>query len=184
MQQRGRERLLDLVFLVGVVAKGVDGVVELVAGAALLFVTPAGLAAEARALTAHELAEDPRSIVANLVLHGAERLDARTSTFLAVYLLLHGVVKVAIVAALLLGSRRVYPWAIAALVAFLGYQAYLLATKPTVLMVLLTIFDALIVVLTWREWRHGRTLHETMRGTMHWLRHPRQIDAPPAQPMV
>ncbi|MGO4250379.1 hypothetical protein AB4Y87_24565 [Paenarthrobacter sp. RAF54_2] len=40
------------------------------------------------------------------------------SAFVAAYLLVHGIVKLAIVVALLIGSRRVYPWAIAALIAF------------------------------------------------------------------
>src|SRR4051794_29976261 len=48
------------------------------------------------------------------------------------YLLLHGVVNVAIVVALLIGSKRVYPWAMAALAAFVLFQIYELVTKPSV----------------------------------------------------
>jgi len=34
---------------------------------------------------------------------------------------------------------------------------------------LLTVLDAVIIWLTWREWRHGRTLHETARSTLDWV---------------
>lgn len=78
--------------------------------------------------------------------------------------------KLAIVAALLIGSRRLYPWAIAALSGFLVFQLYELITRPTITVALLTVFDAAIVLLTWREWRHGRTLHRTWHSTLAWLR--------------
>ena len=168
-----RTRVLDLVFLVGVLFKGIDGLAELVGGVVLLIISPGQLASGTQAVTARELAEDPHDIIANLLVHGVQRLDQGTTTFLAAYLLVHGLVKVAIVGALLLGTRRIYPWAIAALAGFLIFQAYELVVHPTVGVALLTVFDAVIVALTWREWRHGRTLHETWRSTLDWaLRHP------------
>lgn len=164
-----RERILDLVFLIGVVVKGLDGAVELIGGAILLFVTPDQLLSAAQQVFAGELAEDPKDLIANTVLHGVAHLSADTTTFLAAYLLLHGVVKLAVVVALLLGSRRVYPWALIVLIGFLVFQLYELVTAPTVGIAVLTVLDAVIVWLTWREWRHGRTLHETARGTIDWL---------------
>jgi uncharacterized membrane protein len=161
--------VLDLVFLVGVLVKGLDGLAELAGGAALLMVSPLRLAHVARTVTAGELARDPHDVVANLVLHTATHLGAQDARFLALYLLLHGVVKVAIVGALVLGSRRVYPWAIGALTAFLVYQVYVLATAPTMGIAVLAVLDAVIVALTWREWRHGRTLHSTARATLAWV---------------
>ncbi|MBM7502790.1 DUF2127 domain-containing protein [Agromyces aurantiacus] len=164
-----RERVLDLAFLVGVLLKGVDGLVEVVGGVVLLAVPSDRLLGAARAVTAHELAEDPHDVLANLLVHGVQHLDLGTSRFLAAYLLLHGLVKLAIVAALLLGTRRVYPWAIAALLGFLVFQVTQLIAAPTVTVLVLTVFDVLIVVLTWREWRQGRTLRETWRSTVDWV---------------
>lgn len=171
-----RDRILDLIFLVGVVVKGVDGLVELVGGAILLFVTPDRLLGLTHAVFAGELAEDPDDPIANAVLRSVAHLDAGTTTFLAAYLLVHGVVKLAVVVALLIGSRRVYPWALVVLFGFLAFQLYELFTAPTVGIAVLTVLDALIIWLTWREWRHGRTLHQTWRATLDWLfrRGPRQ----------
>jgi uncharacterized membrane protein len=163
-----RERIMDLIFLIGVLFKGIDGLGELIGGVVLLFVTPSELTGAAHAVTAKELAEDPHDMVANLLVHGAASLDASGVGFLALYLLLHGVVKLAIVVALLLGTRTVYPWAIAGLIAFVIFQVYELVVSPTIGLVLLTVFDLVIVALTWREWRHGRTLHETWHGTVAW----------------
>jgi uncharacterized membrane protein len=174
MRRETREHVLDLIFLLGVVFKGLDGAVEVIGAAVLLFVSPAQLMAVASAVTAGELAEDPHDVIANLLLHGAAHLAAGGVGFLAAYLLLHGVVKLAVVVALLLGTRRIYPWAIAALLAFLVFQVYELVVSPTVGVAMLTVFDVIIVLLTWREWRHGRTLHETWRSSVEWVfrRHP------------
>jgi len=160
---------MDLVFLIGIVFKGIDGALELIGGGVLLVFSPDRLIGVARWLTAPELAEDPHDALANFLLHSVVHLGAKTTTFLAFYLLIHGVVKVVIVWALLRGTRRVYPWAIAALTAFLGYQLYELVVAPTVSVLLLTIFDAIIIALTWREWRHDRTLHATWHSTVNWI---------------
>ena len=164
-----KDRILDLVFLLGVLFKGLDGLVELVGGVLLLFVTPAKLQHVAHTATSGELAEDPHDLIANLIVHGAAHLQRGSLVFAAVYLLVHGVVKLAIVVALLVGSRRIYPWAMAALGAFLIFQVYELVTKPSIGVAVLTVFDAVIIWLTWREWRRGRELRTTWRGTVAWV---------------
>ena len=45
---------------------------------------------------------------------------------------------------------------IGVLVAFIAYQCYRIALSPSVGLILLTIFDAFIVVLTWHEYRRQR----------------------------
>lgn len=170
-----RAHLLDLAFLLGVLAKGIDGLIELVAGAILLWVSPGQLATAAQRVTAHELREDPHDLIANLLVHGVAHLDSRTTAFIAAYLLVHGVVKLGIVAALMLGSLRVYPWAIAALAGFLLFQVYELFVLPGVGLALLTVLDALIVWLTWREWRRGRTVRDAFARTRAWVRR-RRVD--------
>jgi uncharacterized membrane protein len=63
------------------------------------------------------------------------------------------VVKVVLVAALLKNQLWAYPWTIAFLGAFIVYQLYRLRLRPSVGLMALTIFDAVIVWLTYREYR-------------------------------
>ena len=67
-----------------------------------------------------------------------------------------GLVKVVLVAALLLNKLWAYPWMIGVLLAFIGYQLYRIALAPGPALIALTIFDVLIVLLTWREYRRQR----------------------------
>ena len=159
-----RDRLLDLVFLVGVGLKGLDGAVELLLGLPLLVLRPAQVIDLARVLTAGELREDPHDALAHVVLHGATSLSADATLLAAVYLVVHGAVKLGIVAALFRGTARVYPGAIAALTGFLVWQGYQLATAPSVGIAVLTVFDAVVIALTWREWRRHRGLRDAWRS--------------------
>ena len=58
-----------------------------------------------------------------------------------------------LVAALLRNQIWAYPWMIGFLLTFIGYQLYRLVLSPTLGLSALTIFDAAIAWLTWREWR-------------------------------
>lgn len=148
--------LLDRAFAVGIVLKGLDGVLELVGGALLLFVSPSTINRVVAAVTEHELSEDPHDLIASRLLHAAHGLSGGAVTFAAVYLLLHGIVKVILVAALLRNKLWAYPWMIAFLVAFIGYQIYRIALHPTGGLIALTIFDAVVAWLTYREYRKQR----------------------------
>jgi uncharacterized membrane protein len=78
--------------------------------------------------------------------------------FGAVYLLVHGAVKIGLVIALLLNRLWAYPCMIIVLLIFIGYQLYRIVLQPSVGLVVLTVFDALIVMLTWREYRRQRRI--------------------------
>ncbi|MCW2812458.1 MAG: hypothetical protein JWP61_2916 [Friedmanniella sp.] len=147
---------LDRVFAVGIIAKGLNGLAELVGGALLLVLGPHQIQRVVAVLTQGELSEDPHDWVASHLLRSAGGLTAGTVTFGAIYLLAHGAVKVVLVVALLLDKRWAYPWMIGVLLSFIGYQVYRIALAPTAGLIALTVFDLLIVALTWREWRRLR----------------------------
>jgi uncharacterized membrane protein len=89
-------------------------------------------------------------------LHTANGLTGGAVLFGAIYLLTHGAVKVGLVIAILLNKLWAYPCLIVVLLIFIGYQLYRIALDPTAGMIALTIFDAVIVTLTWREYRRLR----------------------------
>jgi uncharacterized membrane protein len=93
--------LLDRTFEVSIIAKGLDGLLELVGGLLLLLVTPATINRIVTDLTQHELSEDPHDLIASHLLHLSNGLTGSAVQFAAAYLLLHGIVKVVLVVALL-----------------------------------------------------------------------------------
>jgi len=148
--------VLDRTFLISLILKGLDGVIELIGGVALLVVTPEQIAAVVQSLTRPELSEDPNDPLANWIVRYADSLDVSTTLFGAVYLLVHGVVKIFLVVAVLRGKLWAYPWLIGFLVLFIGYQGFELIVHFSWGLLLLTAFDIFIVILTVREYRLRR----------------------------
>ena len=147
---------LDTAFEIGIIAKGLNALVELLGGLSLLFVSPGSLRHLAVVLTEDELSEDPHDFIARHLLHTANGLTSSSVLFGAVYLSLHGAVKVVLVVALLLNKLWAYPCMIVVLLIFIGYQLYRIALQPSAGLIALTVFDAAIVALTWREYGRQR----------------------------
>lgn len=147
----------ERVYKIGIGIKGFDGLVELVAGLAL-WLSPS-LVHTVLSSLAGEAAEYhgrvPQFIATNIA-----RVDndfAQTSlTFLILFLIGHGVVKLALVYALLKEIYRAYPYALAVLGIFLAYQVYALVAHLTIGMVLFTILDVVIIYLVWDEYKKLR----------------------------
>jgi uncharacterized membrane protein len=150
--------LLDRTFEVSIIAKGLDGIVELAGGLLLLLVTPATIHHIVTAITQHELSEDPHDVIASRLLHLSSGLTGSAARFAAAYLVVHGIVKVVLVVALLRTKLWAYPWMIGFLVVFIVYQLYRIDLAPTAWLIALTLFDAFVVWLTWREWHKQRAV--------------------------
>lgn len=151
-------RVLHTLFRVGVIAKGCDGVFEVIGGGLLFFLDPVRIHRAVRILTQHELSEDPHDAVAHYLLNSSRHLAAGAVTFAALYLLWHGLVKVALVIGLLLKHRSAYPLAIAAFLLFLAYQMYRYTHTHAVALLVLSVVDGLVIGLTWLEYRRLLTV--------------------------
>ncbi|MEO5813326.1 MAG: DUF2127 domain-containing protein [Rhodanobacter sp.] len=144
-------------FDVGIVLKGLDGLCEMVAGGILLLVTRPELLGVAHWLTWQELIEDPDDFIANHLLVLTQKLSIGSWHFAGAYLLGHGLIKVGLVLGLWRGARWAYPTAMALLTAFIAYQCYRWLQHASLFLALLTLVDAVIVLLIGIEW-HRRSL--------------------------
>jgi len=158
---------LDTTFKVGLVLKGLDGILEVAGGILLLFLSPQAIQHLARVLTAHELSEDPHDLIARYLLHTTAHLSHGTTLFGAIYLLSHGIAKIALVALVLKDKLWAYPWLIGLLLAFIAYQLYrITAVHFSIGLTLLTVFDVFLVWLTWREYRSKRAQQQRVRAAV------------------
>src|SRR6266852_1993530 len=115
-------------------------------------------------VTQHELSEDPHDFIASHLLRLSERFSANTQFFAAMYLLVHGVVKVLLVWALFRAKLWAYPAAIVVFAAFGVYQMYRYFLSPCFAMIALTVLHVIVIVLTWMEYgrlKRGASLLST-----------------------
>lgn len=151
---KNREALiLHDAFRAGITLKGIDGILEVIGGVLLWFVNPRSMDRLLRVLFEHELSRDPRDWFATHVLHAAGHLTGEGKTFATIYLVSHGLAKVVLVTALWLNELWAYPPCIAIFSAFCVYQVYRFSHTHSITLLVLTIFDLVIIWLTWREYQ-------------------------------
>jgi uncharacterized membrane protein len=146
----------DRIYSVAVAFKGVDGTVELLAGLVLL-VAPRLTGSALYALAA-ELAEGTsplRDAAAHSIAAAGGGLVTGAAP-LAVFLLIHGAVKLLTVYALLRRMIRWYPWALLALVVLFLVQLVDLITAPAVGGWVLVGLDVLVITLVGWEYERLR----------------------------
>ena len=152
---------LDKVFEVGILLKGLDGLLEVTGGILLFFIKPEYLNRLAITLTQHELAEDPRDFLATHILHSSQNLAAGSLVFAALYLLSHGLVKIVLVWEILHNRFWAYLGLIYLTIGFMIYQIYRFTYSHSISLVLLTVFDGVIVYLTVVEYRKRKSKRAT-----------------------
>ena len=149
----GRRGTREVLFLVSVWLKGLNALSELIGGVALFAVSPPLILHVVRFLTQDEIAEDPRDLVANALRHAAGRLTFATEHFMAIYLLVHGAVKLVLVWALLARVLIAYPASIAIFAGFIVYQLYRYTFTHGAGLLALSAFDFVVIALIFLEYR-------------------------------
>ncbi|MBI1219886.1 MAG: DUF2127 domain-containing protein [Rhodobacteraceae bacterium] len=147
------EHRIHQIFFVSLILKGLHALIECAGGALLYLVSSQAILHGVKLLTQDELTEDPRDYVATHLLEAAQHLTVGAQSFYAFYLLSHGLIKVLLVAGLLREKLVAYPVSLAALGLFIAYQIYRYSYTHSAGLIVLTVFDLIIIVLVWHEWR-------------------------------
>jgi uncharacterized membrane protein len=139
-------------FEIGMLLKGIDGVLEIIGGISLKFFNPARLNKLIVLLTQHELSEDPKDIISNFMINFSSNFSISTQNFGAFYLISHGIVKFILI--ILLWRKKIwaYPLTIVSLIIFIIYQVYRYAYSHSIFLIFLTIFDIIMIFLTYIEY--------------------------------
>lgn len=151
---KNKKLKIHKLFEVGVILKGLDGILEILGGILLWTVNPTSINKFIQNLTQQELNEDAHDLIANLFLHFNQSLSLNSKNFGAIYLLSHGIIKIALVVGLLQKKLWAYPASIIFLILFIVYQLYRLWLGYSVGMLLLTILDVIVITLVWLEYRN------------------------------
>src|SRR5579863_9551597 len=137
-------------YIVAIVWKGFDGLVETGGGAIIGLFGPEGLARLIQ-VTAPELESHVRAAI--FVQHSVLTL-AQTYRFVTVYLLIHGTLKFGLALALL-RERHVwiFPLAIVLLSGFVAYMTFRISVHWSYWLLSFAIFDVVTIGLVAWEWR-------------------------------
>jgi uncharacterized membrane protein len=151
----GAGRLLHQFFELGILIKGIDGGLELVGGLLLIFLSPVAINRVLSFFVQGELKEDPTDLVANLLLHTTRSaIDVRVPASL--FLIVHGIAKLALVGGLATNRLWSYPAAILVFAGFTTYQLYQLTQQYSLFLETVIVLDVIVILLVIAEYRHMR----------------------------
>jgi uncharacterized membrane protein len=153
--------LLDKIFEISILIKGVEGIFELIGGLGLLIGGSGIITWLTTALTQDELSEEPHDRLANYLLHTGQHLASGGTTYLVAYLLVHAAIKLVAVIALLQNKLWAYPFSLATLGVFMLYQIYQVTTSHSWIVAALTVYDVFLLWLIWREFQTQKRRHQT-----------------------
>jgi uncharacterized membrane protein len=156
-------RRTERLFRIAMFVKGLDGAIELIGAIALLLV-PATLVNQLVAdVISRDLVGSPDGFLARHLVAGTAEFASGNRTFVILYLGLHGIVKLALVVALLQRWMPAYPVAAVVLSVFVAYELYRAVRTGSVVLPVLAAVDILIIVMVVREYlllrREIRTGH-------------------------
>ena len=146
------ERNIHKFYAYTLFTKAVISLVQLLSGALLLLVNQKFIIKIVSLLTQEELKEDAQDFVANYLISMAQNLSLSIQHFFALYLILHGLIKIALVIGLLREKRWAYPVSIIIFIIFIIYQLYKYTVTQSLSFLLLSAFDILIIYLVSREY--------------------------------
>jgi uncharacterized membrane protein len=138
--------------MVTVAIKGIDGAIETALGLLLAIAGTQRLANMILDFIVPELEQHPTSRMWQAAHHGATHLAQDSGHFAVVYLLIHGLLKVAIAYNLLLEKRWIFIPAMIVLVGFIAFMGVHLSQQWSVWLFALALFDAVTLALVVNEY--------------------------------
>ena len=148
-----KSKPLDGVFYASLILKGIDGLIEAIVAFVILIFNPPRMH-HIIDLVSQEANEHHQQIFLTITHYLTANYTNNVRYFLVIYLLIHAAIKLVSVVGLLLNKHWAYPFALITLGVLVLYQLYeIIFVKPSVFMILLTLFDLFIVWLIWREYK-------------------------------
>ena len=156
MQLLKGNTLLDRSFQASITLKGIDGLLEILGGLLVLFASPSRMNSFLDTLTHHAVTRNPNAFIASHLLHASSTIIGHAHYFISFYLVSHGLAKVILVVALWLNRMWAYPGMIILLLLFVSYQVYRMTFAMSWWLIWLTVFDVIVILLTYIEYRKQR----------------------------
>ncbi len=148
-----RKNALHDIFIIGLIIKAIDGILELAGGIILTFFYSGSIVSLVQNTFRHELAQDPTDIIANLIIPITQHISLNMITFAAIYLFFHGLIKIILVVLLWLKKRWAYPLAGTLIVLFLIYQIIKFVDTHSLILLFLISVDITLLALLGSEYK-------------------------------
>jgi|ERR1035437_4926257 uncharacterized membrane protein len=150
---KNEEKIEHELFDVSILLKGIHALIEIVSGISVFLVSPNFIFKLVNILSFGELTESPVDSFSQYLLNITHGFLGGTKQFIAFYLFSHGVINLILVFGLFKKKMWAYYASFIVLTIFALYQMYKYIYNPSLLLIILTIFDLIVIWLIWGEYR-------------------------------
>ena len=146
--------LVEKSFDIVLILKALFALGEILSGVAIFFINPAWIVGIIQWLTRSELQEDPRDFLMHMLINFGHHFTVETQYLVAIYLLVHGLVKIVTLTLLWQKILWAYPLSILVFLGFIIYQLREFMLHHSIFMIVVSLIDVLMIVLTILEYRN------------------------------
>lgn len=148
-----RETIINIGFYGGLALKAIDALIEFFCGLLLMILPHDWLNLLIQLIAFPELQEDPKDIIMNYFIALGKNFSISSQHAAAIYMLLHGTTKLAVIWPLFRKKLWAYPLAVVVFGFFIAYEMYSFVHSTSVLLLLLIIIDAAMIVMIILEYK-------------------------------
>ncbi len=152
------EGIWDNLFGLGIIHKAVSGLLELFGGLGFMLVGKSDLIDLFSKITRGEILEDPNDLIINFCAKWLQQLSSDTKFFVAAYILFHGVLNLFLSIQLFRKKLWAYKVAMSVSAVFILYQIYRITHTHSTVLILITLWDAIFIGVTWHQYKKRRLL--------------------------
>lgn len=156
MKIKSDKAIVYISFKVGLILKGLFALSEIFGGIVLIFLNPDRMNRLIDSISKNELYEDPQDLLMNYMVTYGHAFSISAQQFAVSYLLSHGIIKLVVI--LLLWKKKIwaYPLSIMLFIGFIFYQLIRYMSSHSIMLLILTVFDSIMIVLAVLEYKRIR----------------------------
>lgn len=151
------KRNIHVGFHIGLILKTLYDAGEVLSGFLLLFLTPERMSKLITLISKNELLEDPHDFVMNYLVSFSHTFSMSMQHFTSFYLLSHGTIKIFMLILLWRKKLWAYPLSCVMFAIFIVIQTQRFMQTHSIMLLALTLIDAVMIVLTILEYRNIKT---------------------------
>ena len=152
------EKRIFVVYEYGLLFKALQAFLEIVAGVLFYAINTNKITTFILNIAHEELAETPHDIFSDFLINSANHLATSGKFYIIFFLLSHGIVKLILIMGLFLKKAWAYPASLIGLGGLIIYQIYRLFINHSILLLIFTIMDIIILWLIYREHKFQNVL--------------------------
>jgi|SRR3989344_2051541 len=157
-----KNNIIHGLFEVTILLKGINGFWEILVGILFFFLKQDTIYRAIVSFTESSLVKYSGQFTFDYLLRQADNFSLSAKYFLAFYFFFYGVINILLVISLLRGKLWAYPTAIFFFIIFIVYQWYRFLLHRSGLLLFFTLFDILLVVVTWLEYGRIKRLKNNL----------------------